>query len=176
MIANTLQSVAYRQSLHSMQQQLLLANADLQQQAMQDGLTGIANRRRFDQCLQQELQRSARSNTPLSLVMLDIDRFKLYNDYYGHQTGDDALKTLANCLSEVLKRQGDIAARYGGEEFALILPDSSLEDAMNVSKKIQQLLQEAAIEHKHSDVSKLLTVSIGCCSLIADIKTLKLVS
>lgn len=171
MITNTLQNVAYRQSLQSMQQQLLLANADLQQQAMQDGLTGIANRRRFDQCLQQELQRSARSNTPLSLVMLDIDRFKVYNDHYGHQAGDDALKTLANCLTKVLKRQGDIAARYGGEEFALILPDSSLEDAINVSKQIQQLLIEAAIEHKHSDVNKLLTVSIGCCSLIADKNT-----
>ncbi|CAM3863304.1 sensor domain-containing diguanylate cyclase [Rheinheimera salexigens] len=168
MIANTLQNVAYRRSLQSMQQQLLTANAELQQQAMQDGLTGIANRRQFDQCLQQELHRSARSETPLSLVMLDIDRFKPYNDHYGHQAGDDALKQLATCLTKVLKRQGDIAARYGGEEFALILPDSTLEDAVNVSKQIQQLLIELAIEHKHSDISNYLTVSIGCCSVVAN--------
>jgi diguanylate cyclase (GGDEF)-like protein len=168
MIANTLQNVAYRRSLQSMQQQLILANTELQQQAMQDGLTGIANRRQFDQCLLQELHRSARSETPLSLVLLDIDLFKLYNDHYGHQAGDDALKQLATCLTKVLKRQGDIAARYGGEEFALILPDSSLEDAINVSKQIQQLLSELEIEHKLSDVCDYLTVSIGCCSVVAN--------
>ncbi|MGI5308750.1 sensor domain-containing diguanylate cyclase [Rheinheimera sp. WS51] len=167
MIANTLQNIAFRRSLQSMQQQLLLANAELQQQAMQDGLTGIANRRQFDQCLQEELNRSARSQTPLSVVLLDIDRFKCYNDHYGHQAGDDVLKKVASCLSQVLKRQGDLAARYGGEEFVLILPDSNLTDALNVSKKIQQLLAELAIEHKHSDVSNYLTVSIGCSSLIA---------
>lgn len=168
MIANTLQNVAYRRSLQSMQQQLILANTELQQQAMQDGLTGIANRRQFDQCLQDELHRSARSETPLSLVLLDIDLFKLYNDHYGHQAGDDALKKLASCLTQVLKRQGDIAARYGGEEFALILPGSNLEDAVNVSQQIQQLLRQLAIEHKHSDVSDYLTISIGCCTVIAN--------
>ena len=168
MLANTLQNISYRRSLQQMQLQLQQANAELQQQALQDGLTGIANRRNFDTKLQQELQRCARHQIPLGLLLLDIDHFKAYNDHYGHQAGDQALQQVAQLLPGLLKRQGELAARYGGEEFAVILPGSDEAACCRMAEKIQQQLNALAIHHKRSGVSKLLTLSIGYCSLIPD--------
>ena len=137
MLANTLQNVSYRRSLQQMQQQLLQANQELEKQASQDGLTAIANRRQFDRCLQTELQRCARNKLPLGLILLDIDRFKLYNDHYGHQAGDDVLKQVAEMLHQQTKRSGELAARYGGEEFALILPGSDIQACEKLATQIQ---------------------------------------
>lgn len=168
MLANTLQNVGYRRSLQQIQQQLQQANAELQQQALQDGLTGIANRRNFDSKLQQELQRCARHNAALGLLLLDIDHFKAYNDHYGHQAGDQALQQVAKLLAGLLKRQGELAARYGGEEFAVILPGADAQACLLIAEKIQQQLAALAIRHQLSGVSKLLTLSIGYCSLVPD--------
>ncbi|MDP2715694.1 sensor domain-containing diguanylate cyclase [Rheinheimera sp.] len=168
MLANTLQNVSYRRSLQQIQLQLQQANAELQQQALQDGLTGIANRRNFDTKLQQELQRCARHQISLGLLLLDIDHFKAYNDHYGHQAGDQALQQVAQLLPGLLKRQGELAARYGGEEFAVILPGSDEAACQQIAEKIQQQLNALAIRHQHSGVSKLLTLSIGYCSQIPD--------
>ncbi len=168
MLANVLQNVGYRQSLQRISQQLQHANAQLQQQANQDGLTGIANRRHFDQHLQQELQRASRHQQPLALLMLDIDYFKAYNDHYGHQAGDHALQQVAQLLQQQCRRQGELAARYGGEEFAIILPGVSHSDCLAVAEHIQQALKTLAIAHQHSAISPLLTLSIGYCVVIAD--------
>ena len=168
MIAKTLQNVRYRQSLQHMQQQLLQANQELQKQASQDGLTGIANRRQFDHHLHNELKRCARNQQPLGLMMLDIDRFKQYNDHYGHQAGDEALKQVARLLQQQVKRQGELAARYGGEEFAIILPGSDNAACHQLARNIQQQLSQLGIAHPGSDIQPLLTVSIGYCSVLAD--------
>lgn len=167
MLANALQNVSYRQSLHQVSEQLQQANAQLQQQAHQDGLTGIANRRHFDQHLQQELQRAGRHQQPLALLMLDIDCFKAYNDHYGHQAGDQALQQVAQLLQQQCRRQGELAARYGGEEFAIILPGAAEHECQTVARRIQHELQSLAIAHQHSAVSPLLTVSIGFCCILA---------
>ena len=166
MLANALQNVSYRQSLQQVSEQLQQANAQLQQQAHQDGLTGIANRRHFDQHLRQELQRAGRHQQSLALLMLDIDSFKAYNDHYGHQAGDQALQLVAQLLQQQCRRQGELAARYGGEEFAIILPGAGNKECHIVASRIQQELQSLAIVHQHSAVSPLLTVSIGFCSIL----------
>lgn len=162
MLANALQSVGYRQSLQHISSQLQHANTLLQQQANQDGLTGIANRRHFDQHLQQELHRARRHKQPLSLLMLDIDCFKAYNDYYGHQAGDNALKQVAQLLQHQCRREGELAARYGGEEFAVILPGTSAHDCIQIARQIQFAMEKQAVVHEQSSVSPLLTLSIGC--------------
>ncbi|KKO49381.1 two-component system, chemotaxis family, response regulator WspR [Arsukibacterium sp. MJ3] len=167
MIANSIQNVNYRNSLQQIQQELLAANRELQKQANQDGLTGLANRRQFDEKLLEEIQRSARSALPLSLLMLDIDLFKPFNDHYGHQAGDEALQRVATVLSNEAKRQGEIAARYGGEEFALILPSSDSVACQDVAERVQQQIKALNISHCKSDVAPYLTASMGCFSIIA---------
>ncbi|WP_290610927.1 diguanylate cyclase domain-containing protein [Arsukibacterium sp. UBA3155] len=171
MIANSIQNVNYRVSLQQIQQELLSANRELQKQANQDGLTGLANRRNFDEKLLEELQRSARSKLPLGLILLDIDLFKPYNDHYGHQAGDAALQQVATALKKEARRQGEVAARYGGEEFALILPDSDPKACLEVARRVQQHIKALQISHCQSEVADYLTVSIGCYSVIADKNT-----
>jgi len=126
-----------------------------------DGLTGIANRRRFDQYLEQEWQRCSRSGHPLSLVMGDVDFFKAYNDGYGHARGDDCLRAVARVFGLALRRPADLAARYGGEEFVCVLPETDQEGARNVADQIQGQLAELALPHAYSTASPLVTVSIG---------------
>jgi diguanylate cyclase (GGDEF)-like protein len=118
-------------------EQLQDANQELTRLATSDGLTQVANRRRFDEYLQQEWQRMMRDRLPLSLILCDIDFFKIYNDTYGHQDGDDCLKQVAKVLDRAAKRSIDLAARYGGEEFAIILPNTDQEGAIRVAKDIQ---------------------------------------
>jgi len=131
-----------------------------------DGLTGIYNRRRFDEALSTEWNRARRTNQPLSLIMLDLDFFKQYNDRYGHLYGDECLKAVAKTLSTTLKRAADFVARYGGEEFVALLPETPLEKAIFMAEKIRKKVESLHIEHEDSTLSPQVTVSIGVASTI----------
>ncbi len=154
-------------ALQESQRQLHEANRALEKLSALDGLTGIANRRQFDKVLATEWNRAMRNHTPISLLMLDIDYFKLYNDSYGHQKGDTCLKAVAQVLKENEKRPADLAARYGGEEFAVILPETDGRGAHEIAVTILEMIRAAAIPHKSSKVEKYLTASLGVSSLIA---------
>ncbi len=151
--------------LRESQQQLAEANIELQKLAALDALTGIANRRRFDEVMVTEWQRGQRDVKPLSLLMCDVDCFKLYNDKLGHLAGDLALKKVAAVLTENLKRPADLAARYGGEEFAIVLPDSTAEGAMAVAESCRSHLQALAIEHLDAETN-VVTMSVGVATLV----------
>ncbi len=153
------------QHVHVQQQQLQAQTREMQALSFQDGLTGLANRRRFDQALTDNWALAQRARTPLALAMLDVDYFKNYNDHYGHQHGDEALKQVAAVIRRVVVRQSDIAARYGGEEFAILLPDTSELSAQKIAERIQQELAATAIPHDYSAVARTLTVSIGVAAL-----------
>ncbi|MBV6625598.1 MAG: diguanylate cyclase [Rivularia sp. (in: Bacteria)] len=145
-------------------EKLEIANQELQQLANYDGLTGLANRRYFDNCLQQEWKNSLRGQTSLSLIMCDVDYFKKYNDTYGHQAGDKCLQQIAYVLKETIKRPLDLAARYGGEEFVILLPNTSIEGAIHLAKLIISKVESLDIPHINSDVSHCVTVSLGAAS------------
>tara|TARA_A100001391_G_scaffold65878_2_gene41462 strand:- start:5019 stop:6884 length:1866 start_codon:yes stop_codon:yes gene_type:complete len=136
---------------------LLEANADLSRQASTDPLTGLANRRVFDEVLERDMARCGRAGTPLSLVLLDVDRFKHFNDVYGHQAGDRCLILVANAIKTSLLRPSDLAARYGGEEFAIILPDTDLTGARAVAERIRNAIAEASAD----DPGGAVTASLG---------------
>jgi diguanylate cyclase (GGDEF)-like protein len=129
-----------------------------------DGLTGIANRRYFDVALDRELRRAQRMKGELSLLLIDIDSFKAYNDHFGHQQGDACLSTVAQALAAKLKRPADVAARYGGEEFAAILPDTSLEQARLHANTIREHVAGLALPHAPSAHWPMVTLSIGVAS------------
>ncbi|WP_342616420.1 diguanylate cyclase [Rhodoferax sp. GW822-FHT02A01] len=135
-------------------------NALLQQLNSMDPLTGLINRRRLDEVLAIELSRSERSGTPISLLMIDIDHFKKYNDHYGHVAGDECLRAVADVLRRCVRRAGETVARYGGEEFVVLLPGSDLNHAVEIAQTCITLLRQRAIEHKGSGMSTL-TFSIG---------------
>lgn len=134
--------------------------------AINDGLTKIHNRRYFDEVLAVEWKRTKREKSPLSLIMLDIDFFKKYNDTYGHQAGDESLIKVAKALTKSLRRPADMVARYGGEEFVIVLPNVELEDAVKLSEKIRAKIEDLEIEHKLSSINKFLTMSLGVVSII----------
>ncbi|MES2259556.1 MAG: diguanylate cyclase [Pseudomonadota bacterium] len=152
--------------LRESQKNLADANIELQKLAALDGLTGIANRRRFDDTMRVEWQRGQRERQPLSLLMCDIDFFKMYNDSYGHLSGDLCLKKVAAVLTEHLKRPADLAARYGGEEFAIVLPDTALPGALIVAEACVRHLEHLQIEHPQSTQFGAVTMSIGVASVI----------
>ena len=152
-------------ALQESQRQLREANLALEKLSSQDGLTGIANRRQFDKVLAKEWNRAMRNYSPISLLMLDVDFFKLYNDTYGHQKGDNCLKVVAQVLRENEKRPYDLAARYGGEEFAVILPETDCHGAKEIAMAILEKIRAAAIPHKTSSINKYLTASIGCSTM-----------
>lgn len=156
---------AYR-ALHDMQIELEKTNKELQRLTSLDGLTGIANRRRFDEYLDQEWMRAARGNKVVSLILIDIDHFKTYNDNYGHQGGDDVLRRVAQAIDQGTSRPGDLAARYGGEEFAIILPDTDPDGAEIVAEKIRQAVEKLGIHHAHSSAANYVTISMGVASII----------
>ncbi|SEE01898.1 diguanylate cyclase (GGDEF) domain-containing protein [Rhizobiales bacterium GAS188] len=137
------------------------AQVALQALASRDGLTGLANRRSFDENLDQEWRRAAREAHPLSLLMIDIDFFKRYNDAYGHQQGDECLKGVAHILSTEMLRASDHAARYGGEEFAVVLPNTTLEGARRVAEHLRQVLAENHLAHVDSPIADHVTISVG---------------
>ena len=136
-------------------------NQMLERLSFLDGLTGVANRRYFDESIVQEWRRAAREAKPLGLIMLDIDFFKFFNDNYGHQQGDRCLKQVAQALSGSLKRPGDFVARYGGEEFVVVLPSTDIEGAVFVAETMLKNVSALAIPHARSKVSDHVSVSLG---------------
>jgi diguanylate cyclase (GGDEF)-like protein len=130
-----------------------------------DGLTGIANRRRYDECIEDEFRRARRNGTLLSLIMIDIDHFKKYNDCYGHQTGDTCLKAVAATLNKGLHRPGDLLARYGGEEFVVVLPCTDREGAYLIAENMRSHVEALNLRHATSSVADHVTISLGVASL-----------
>ena len=155
-------SIAIQQA--TLYQKLQKANGQLQQMAFLDGLTGLANRRRFDQYIHREWRRLSRERGLLSLIMVDIDHFKDYNDRYGHQAGDKCLRAVASKLGKVPRRPADLAARYGGEEFSVILPNTTLAGAEKIAEDIRLAARQLQIPHQ-SSIAGIITVSLGvaCC-------------
>ena len=131
-----------------------------------DALTSIPNRRQFDEVLEKEWLRGRRNHTPLSLLLMDIDFFKAYNDKYGHPAGDACLRRLAGGLVDVVLRPADLFARYGGEEFVLLLPDTEADGALSVAKRVQETVNQLNIPHADSTVADHVTLSIGVATLI----------
>lgn len=143
------------------EQKLREANQLLQKLSMADGLTGIANRRCFDEALHKSWTRATGTDEPISLLLLDIDCFKAFNDLYGHQAGDSCLKKIAGILSNIPWTPDDMPARYGGEEFVVLLPEKGVEQAVELASLIQESVKSASIEHKGSSIGEYLTISIG---------------
>jgi diguanylate cyclase (GGDEF)-like protein len=134
---------------------------ELRSQTFSDGLTGIANRRLFDLAMEKELRRAKRSATALSMLMIDIDFFKAYNDHYGHQQGDDTLIKVAGALAASLQRPLDLIARYGGEEFAVILPEMDAAGAVMVAQALRLKIAQLAIPHAAAGGPPHVTISVG---------------
>ena len=147
-------------------QELSEANEKLQRLSDCDGLTGIANRRKFDAVLESEWNRAKRNASPLALFMIDVDHFKAYNDHLGHHMGDECLRRIAQAIASTAKRAGELAARYGGEEFAVILPGLAGDSARNVADNLCASILKLAIAHEKSPTSKVVTVSIGVASCV----------
>ena len=151
--------------LRRVTRELAEANDRLHRFSYIDGLTGIPNRRHFDEYLEREWQRAARENEPLSLIMLDVDHFKLYNDNYGHEAGDRVLVSVAEALQSALHRPVDLIARYGGEEFAAVLPSTPADGAVPIAERLRQTVAELAIPHGHHPDAVHLTISLGVAGL-----------
>jgi diguanylate cyclase (GGDEF)-like protein len=154
------------QDLRQSESELIKVNQELEYLVLIDALTQVGNRRCFDQSLHREWQRSLREQEPLSLIMLDIDCFKSYNDLYGHPAGDHCLTTLAQKVKQALQRPTDLIARYGGEEFAIILPNTNTEGAIAVTKLMQQTIIDLSIPHENSNISNIVTISLGISTLV----------
>jgi diguanylate cyclase (GGDEF)-like protein/PAS domain S-box-containing protein len=133
--------------------------------AITDALTGLANRRRFDQYLSTEWRRSQRDRQPLSLIMIDADKFKVYNDTYGHQRGDNCLKQIAEACMDVVSRPGDLIARFGGEEFVVILPNTERDGALHIANEICEALRSRRLPHS-GNAPGIVTISAGCATTI----------
>ena len=149
--------------------ELQIANKRLEELSRVDGLTGIANRRRLDEELDREWKRMLREKRPLSVVLCDIDHFKLYNDTYGHGGGDECLIRVANAIKDSVNRPGDLTARYGGEEFCLVLPETSGMGALQIAELVRKNVYELHMEHKSSPMAEVVTLSLGVATLIPDI-------
>lgn len=142
------------------------ANQKLNLLAMNDSLTNLANRRSFNEYLERGIRRCRRSAEPLALIMIDIDYFKKYNDFYGHKGGDECLINVAQELARCCRRGTDMAARYGGEEFAIILLNTSKAEAIHIAEVVREGVNNLAIPHAASNVSKHVTLSLGVFSAI----------
>ncbi|WP_339487173.1 diguanylate cyclase domain-containing protein [Pseudomonas sp. EL_65y_Pfl2_R95] len=132
-----------------------------------DGLTGVANRRRFDEALALSWRQCRREQRSLAVIMIDVDYFKRYNDHYGHLQGDSCLQAVAKALSDVIKRPHDLLARYGGEEFACVLPNTPLSDAVQIAERMQANVEALSLEHLGSEIGKIVTVSLGVAAITA---------
>lgn len=149
-----------------MEEELLELNRKLAVWSHQDGLTGVANRRMFDQTIDAEWARAKRSKAPVSLVVFDIDHFKQYNDRYGHVKGDECLVRVANAVSHMPMRSTDLFARYGGEEFVLLLPQTPADSALQLAEKCRDLVSALQIPHRGSTTSGVVTISAGVSTLV----------
>ncbi|MEM7405008.1 MAG: diguanylate cyclase [Pseudomonadota bacterium] len=148
-----------------LEEQLRADRKRAEERSTTDGLTGIANRRAFDEAIAREVRRAARSAEPLSLILLDADYFKAYNDEYGHQAGDTALQLIAKELRNATRRASDLVARYGGEEFAILLPTTNLTDARILAERARGGIEARRLEHAGSKVANVLTVCAGVASV-----------
>ena len=148
------------------EEKLIALQKELEVLSFKDSLTGVANRRMFDSILEIEWLNARRNSQPLSLIMIDIDYFKQYNDHYGHIQGDACLKQVSTALSAAASRAHDTCARYGGEEFMLILPETDADSANKVAQRCRDLIFKEQIMHAKSQVSQLLTISIGVACTI----------
>ncbi|WP_092614054.1 sensor domain-containing diguanylate cyclase [Roseospirillum parvum] len=156
--------VAVVETLRDMTEQKL-AQIALQSLVNKDGLTGLANRRSFDASIEADCLQAQREQSHLSLLLVDVDHFKAYNDTYGHQAGDDCLKTVAKALGGQVFRPSDLAARYGGEEFAVLLPGVGLEGALGVAERIRAAVAGLAIAHSGNPREGIVTLSVGVAAL-----------
>lgn len=156
--------VQMRHSLVVLTRKLDEANRELSRLSAVDGLTGIANRRSFDDALVREWRRAMRTRTPVGLILVDVDNFKQYNDHYGHQMGDECLKAVAATLDAQPKRSADLVARYGGEEFVAILPDTDPEGAMQVAEQMRCAVERLALPHAKAQARDTVTISVGVAS------------
>ena len=145
---------------------LNLTNKKLEEFSFQDGLTGISNRRMLDLTLSQEWDRGVRDKQPLSLVMLDVDFFKQYNDRYGHIQGDECLKSIAHELSQIAKRTVDLCARYGGEEFVLLFPNTNLKEAIHLAEICRENVLKLKLPHEHSNICDVVSISAGVSTMV----------
>jgi len=157
--------VQMRTSLVVMAKKLDRANAELRRLSASDGLTGIANRRYFDEAIGREWRRARRLSASVALIMCDVDYFKLYNDTYGHQAGDDCLRRVAATLQKFMERATDVAARYGGEEFAIVLPETNIGGALFIAEKIRHGIHDLNLTHDASPLGKI-TISMGIAATI----------
>jgi diguanylate cyclase (GGDEF)-like protein len=159
--------IQMRTSLVVLTRKLDSANQELKRISSSDGLTGIANRRLFDEYVSLEWRRARRNTSSLGLLMCDVDHFKRFNDTYGHQAGDDCLRQVAGAIGKYLERPSDLPARYGGEEFAVVLPETEIGGAFFVAEKIRYAIHELNIPHSQSPSDRI-TVSIGIAAMIPD--------
>lgn len=161
--------IEMQRKLVDVTQQLDGANAELQRLSTTDALTGIANRRSLDHFLEREWRRCLRMKKPLALVMMDIDYFKLFNDKYGHQAGDECLKKVADQIARAAPRGTDLAARYGGEEFTLVLGETDHDGAMWIAERVRQMVADLKVPH-YATGSKFISISCGVVSVMPDDK------
>lgn len=154
--------------VESRTRELTWANANLERLTREDALTGVANRRHLDEHLEAEFRRSVRNGQPLSLILLDVDYFKQFNDGYGHPAGDQCLQTLGALLKEHVRRAGDLVARYGGEEFAIALASTTLEQALRVAEGLRKAVEGLHLEHRFSPGPPIVTVSLGVTTLAGE--------
>ncbi|MCT4717121.1 GGDEF domain-containing protein [Enterobacteriaceae bacterium H18W14] len=144
--------------------------------ANRDPLTGIANRRSFQLLLEKEIQRLQQTNAELTLIMLDVDHFKKYNDRYGHQAGDECLINVARCLESAARNTQDVVARFGGEEFIMLLPDTSPQQAVAIAERVKMNLQALGMEHKSSPISPFVTISQGIANCVKGTSAIRLIA
>ncbi|MBI1423365.1 MAG: diguanylate cyclase [Gammaproteobacteria bacterium] len=150
------------------EEKLLTLQKELEELSFNDGLTGISNRRKFDMIMQTEWNNARRTRQPLSVMLIDIDFFKQYNDFYGHLQGDDCIRLVAQLLNSAVARPRDLVARFGGEEFVMVLPETDHASALRIANKCQRLIQDQKIPHEKSSVSDLVTVSVGVSTIIPE--------
>ncbi len=160
-----------RKKLQAAQKSIMQANKKLEFLAMYDQLTKLANRRNFDETLQREFKLAKRNKAPLSLIICDIDFFKLYNDSYGHQKGDECLQAVAKAIGDVTQRPTDKACRYGGEEFTFILPDTDLTGGLKIAEKARQAVLDCHIPHQASKVADCVSLSLGLTTYLGQMSS-----
>ncbi|WP_342116868.1 diguanylate cyclase domain-containing protein [Pseudoduganella sp. OTU4001] len=145
---------------------LQAALASLDTLASRDGLTGLHNRRSFDEQMAVEVARHRRQHASLGVALVDVDHFKLYNDHYGHQMGDDCLRRVAQALADCTRRPGEVVARYGGEEFVVLLPNTTVEDVLRYGQWICSHIEGLQLPHEASAVGRNVTISVGLCAVV----------
>jgi diguanylate cyclase (GGDEF)-like protein len=160
-VRNHLELKRSRDIMEALGRELTEKNHELKRLAREDGLTGLANRRHFNEMLAAEIKRAFRTRQYLSLILCDVDYFKRYNDLYGHVAGDKCLETIGATLLGTFMRAGDVPARYGGEEFAIILPETTPEQARQLAEKLRQRVMAQAMPHAASDAAEVVSFSIG---------------